>query len=97
VRVSLKKAKGLTLLGCFLFSLFLSVYSVPHVGILENDRNIQIYVVDAADSPNGFVGSTNAVKDGVQAAINDAITRTKVKLAGENIKPTHTGQQLFRP
>jgi len=85
--VSLNKAKGLTLLGCFMFSLFLSAYSVPRVGILEGGRDIQIYVVDAADSPNSFVGSTSAVRTGVQAAINDASNRTKVKLAGENINP----------
>lgn len=83
--MSLGKVKGFLLIVCVLLSLFVALWHMPVVISPGDERNIQVYVVDAVDSPNWWVGSRAAVRDGVQAAINDAATRTKVKLAGEHI------------
>ncbi len=73
------------LIVCVVCSLFVSAWMLPHVGGPGGEHIIQVFVVDADDSGNSWIGSRDAVIEGVHAAIQDANSKTKVKLAGESI------------
>ena len=85
MKVNLGKLKVSLLVVCVGFSLFVSGFLIPRVGGPGGGREIKVYVVDASDSVDWCVGDRNAVKQGIQEAIYDANTKTKVKLAGETI------------
>jgi hypothetical protein len=53
--------------------------------VINYNRSINIFVVKANDSPSSWVGNVEDVKSGILEAVNDAITRTKVKLSNEQI------------
>ena len=83
--VYLRKGRASLLIVCVVSSLLISVWMMPRVSSPAGDHAIQIYVVDADDSGTSWIGSKDAVIDGVNAVIQDANIRTKVKLAGETI------------
>jgi len=82
--MSLKRVKGLILIVCVCLSLFVSAQLIS-VTCDPQGRTIDVYVLDANDSSSSWVGNNSAVIDGVNMAVADANTNTKVKLAGENI------------
>lgn len=49
-------------------------------------RDINVYVIKANDSSSSWIGSVNKIEEGVQAAVNDAVTKTGLMLSGENIQ-----------
>ncbi len=81
----LRIGRASLLIVCVVCSLFVSAWMLPHVGGPGGEHIIQVYVVDADDSGNSWIGSRDAVIEGVNVAIQDANSRTKVKLFGESI------------
>ena len=84
-------------LASIVFSMLLPLF--PSTIHATTSREINIYVVRASDSESSWVGNTLNVKNGIDAAVSDAIQRTMVKLPGEiiNVKEittTYALQQL---
>lgn len=80
-----RKTNGLMLL--VVISVSLLILDMPFQ-VRAESRNIDIYVIKASDSPSSFVGNPDNVVSGVLGAREDAIFRTRVKLAGEQINST---------
>lgn len=80
---SLKRMKSL-MLSLLIAIGFAFPVLTPRI-LASSGRDISIYTIKASDSSSSWIGNVDKVQEGIAAAVNDAITKTSVKFAAENI------------